>query len=79
MTLYLIHTPRPALQRPDIVTRILFTFSTLLAVLLTPRPAPPLVIPPWSERERHAIADAEWGAAIRAMAARTAPRFAVYR
>lgn len=69
MSTYTLHTApaRPAIS--DALTRILFTFSALLAVLLAPRPAPPLVIPPWSERAD----DPEWSDAIRAMSHRMAP------
>lgn len=69
MTAYRIHTPRPALTPADILTRILFTFHALLAVLLAPRPAPMFVVPPWSERPD----DPEWRDAIREMSLRMAP------
>lgn len=67
MTTYRIHTPRSTFD-PGALSRILFTFSALLALLLAPRPAAPLAIPPWSERAD----DPEWTSYIRDMAHRMA-------
>lgn len=71
MATYTLHTAAARPTIGDALSRILFTFAALLAVLLAARPAPPLVIPPWSERTD----DPEWCDAIREMSRRMAPHY----